>query len=146
MRKDHPGRPALADRVVRLSVQETYRTFPGWLCSALEMQTACTTLLYFDYLSWTEASVGSEREDLISITTHSFSDCCLSAIIYNQTFVMGIIWLDRMPELLSHTDFPEQTPHLNMTCELDYIFSLAVYVWRYPAPMSTAGFIARLTC
>lgn len=51
----------------------------------------------------------------------------------------------------SHTGFPKQTPHLNMTCEPGVYFLPWLCVcdcaeWCYPAPMSTAGFIARLTC
>lgn len=130
---DHPGRLALADRVVRLSVQHTYSTFSGRQHCALKMQTACTNLLYCNYLLWTGASVGSEGENfyiyslifwLLSVANYLYPDPHNG----NHTAAQNA-WA--LMYVFSHIRFPRQTPYLKMTCEPRVYFLpwLCVCVW-----------------
>lgn len=56
---NHLRHLALSDRVVRLSVQQTYSAFPGKLLLALKIQTACVNALYRSYISEARADRGN---------------------------------------------------------------------------------------
>lgn len=123
MQWDHPGWLTQADRVVRLSVQNTYPAFPGRQHCALKVQTACTNLLYCNrsqcWLSEGKPHIYcvSLILWLLSVANYLYPDCRNGNHMAAQN-----AWA--LMYVFSHIGFPRQTPCLNMTCEPRVYFLL----------------------